>query len=340
MLCSNVERCLASCLAAALACAGCDSKDDAPNPAPAQSVVSRRDLSEERAATVLAKVGERTITLGDYVSALERMDPFDRLRYQTPERRKLLLDEMIEVELLAREAERQGLEDDPETRAYLNQLMREELLRQLRDRAPRPEQVPLAEVRAYYESHQEDFVDPERRRVAVIALPTLAAAKEVLELAQQGDARRWGELARERSLLPSPPKGTPEAARPPLELEGDLGLTTRAGEERGQDPDVPAEVRDAVFRIAEQGELYPEPVKSGDRYYVVRLVSKSPARSRSLEEADTVIRVKLVQDRLKQAEAELVEELRRKYPIEIDEAALAKLPPPPPGAPSSAGTQP
>ena len=44
-------------------------------------------LSPEQAAQVLAKVGTSTITLGDYVAALEHMDQFDRLRYQSPERR-------------------------------------------------------------------------------------------------------------------------------------------------------------------------------------------------------------------------------------------------------------
>jgi parvulin-like peptidyl-prolyl isomerase len=238
----------------------------------------------------------------------------------------LLLDEMIEVELLAREAERQGLDRAPETEAYLRQLMREELLRQLRDEQPRPEEIPEGDVRAYYESHPADFADPERRRVAVIALPTRKAAQEVLDLVAKEDARSWGEVARQRSLLPSPPKGTPEAARPPLELEGDLGLTTAAGESQGENPDVPPEVRDAVFRIDEPGGILDEPVQSGGRYYVVRLISKSPARSRTLAEAETVIRAKLVQQRLDEAEAALVEQLREQHPVHVDEAAVARIP--------------
>lgn len=303
----------------------CQHESEGSAPAPSGSVVSRRDLTEERAQTVLAKVGDRTITLGDYVSALERMDAFDRLRYQTAERRKVLLDEMIEVELLAREAERRGLDKSPETQAYLNQLMREEMLRQLRDDQPRPEQIPIGEVRSYYEAHQSDFADPERRRVAVIALPTKKAADEALAQLADADARRWGEIARERSLLPSAPKGTPDTARPPLELEGDLGLTAASSAARGQNPDVPKEVRDAVFEIAEPGQIFREPVQVGKRFYLVRLVSKSPARTRTFEEAETVIRVKLAEQRVKKAEAKLVEKLRQQYPVQVDEAAVSKL---------------
>src|SRR5690606_15490405 len=49
-----------------------------------------RELTAEERQAVLARVGERTITLGEYVATLERMDPFERLRYQSAERRKQL----------------------------------------------------------------------------------------------------------------------------------------------------------------------------------------------------------------------------------------------------------
>ena len=55
----------------------------------------RLALSPEQATRTLAKVGDRVITLGDFAATLERMDQFDRLRYQTKERRKELLDEII-----------------------------------------------------------------------------------------------------------------------------------------------------------------------------------------------------------------------------------------------------
>src|SRR5579859_7637698 len=70
-------------------------------------------LTPEQAAKVLARVGDRTITLGDYVAALEHMDQFDRLRYQSSERRKELLKEMIDIELLANEARAKGYDKDP-----------------------------------------------------------------------------------------------------------------------------------------------------------------------------------------------------------------------------------
>lgn len=297
----------------------CDSKSSVSAKA-VPTILSRADLPEDRVGVVLARVGDRTITLGDYVNALERMDSFERLRYQTKERRKLLLDEMIEIELLAREAERLGLDREPRTQAILQQLLREEVLRGLSKTLPRPEDLPASEVAAYHANHPAEFSDPERRRVAVIALRDEASAKETLAQVASTDAKRWGEVARERSLLASSKQET----QAPLEFEGDLGLTSAPGETRGRNPRIPDEVANAAFQMEELG-VFPEVVRSGNRFYVVRLLAKTPARKRTLDEADTVIRVRLVEERLAAAEAALQEELAKKYPIEIDEAALLEL---------------
>ena len=93
-------------LAALLLLVACDQKKEpsetsgAPSAVPAPKSQLPGELSDEQRRAVLAKVGDRVITLGQFVETLERMDPFERARYQSPERRKQLLDQMIEVELL------------------------------------------------------------------------------------------------------------------------------------------------------------------------------------------------------------------------------------------------
>lgn len=193
-------------------CDGCSQPGVAP---PATSSAGRAsvELSAEQRSRVLARVGERTITLGDYVSALDRMDHFERLRYQTPERRKQLLDEMINVELLAREAERRGLDQQPETQAHITQLLREELVSELRRQQPKVEELPASEVKRYYDDHPDEFQDPERRRVAVIATASAAQAKKNLAAVAGKSAKTWGKVARESGA----------AGGVPLEFEGDLG---------------------------------------------------------------------------------------------------------------------
>src|SRR5579871_3146670 len=103
---------LAAVLALALV-TGCDEKALQVTGSPDGGKRISASLSPEQSAKVLAKVGDHTITLGDYVAALEHMDQFDRLRYQSPERRKELLHELVNLQLLADEAVAKGYDKDP-----------------------------------------------------------------------------------------------------------------------------------------------------------------------------------------------------------------------------------
>jgi hypothetical protein len=99
-------------------------KTDAGPAASASASAAKKTLSPEMAKKTLAKVGDRVITLGEYAATLDRMDPFERMRYQSQDRRKRLLDEMIEVELLSQEARRRGLDKAPETLERLRMVRR------------------------------------------------------------------------------------------------------------------------------------------------------------------------------------------------------------------------
>src|SRR5450432_4249871 len=150
-------------------------------------------LTPELAKQVLAKVGEHEITLGEYAETLERMDPFERLRYQSSDRRKQLLDEIIQVELLADEAKRRGLDQQPETQERLRQILKEELLRDVRRSVPGPDEVPDAEVHAYYDAHHDEFKEPERRRVAHLVVATEVQANAARQKAAGASAVDWSK---------------------------------------------------------------------------------------------------------------------------------------------------
>jgi peptidyl-prolyl cis-trans isomerase C len=261
------------------------------------------------------------------------MDPFERLRYQSAERRKQLLDELIDLELLAAEAGRRGLDKQPETQERVRQMLRDELLTQVRASVPTPNDISEADARQYYEAHRDDFREPERRRVAHIALGSEAEAKAVLEKALNASPAEWGKLVAEKSR---DTKTKPNASLPP-ELAGDLGIVGPPGHARGENPNVPEPLRAAVFEIDKLGGVLPRPVAAAGGFHVVRLTGKTDARDRSFADADRSIRVALVQERIRLRESELETELRKKYPVTIDEAELAKVPLP---APSAKGAPP
>lgn len=307
------------CLVFAACSRGCNDTE-APEPA-ASGSASPRELTPELRSKVLAKVGDREITLGEYAATLERMGEFERLRYQSPDRRKVLLDEMIQIELLANEAKRRGLQERPETQARLRQALRDELMRQVRRELPKPSEIPAAEVHAYYDEHKSEFQEPERRRVAHLKLKNEKQALEILELAKKADAKQWGRLVHKHSLDRRPPSPLGD----PIEFAGDLGIVVKPGTRGGDNPKVPEPVRRAVFEIDKIGGVYPKLVEVDGHYHIVRLIGKTAERKRSFVEAERVIRVRLLEDRAEKLEKDLEKKLRKRFPVVVDEKALDKL---------------
>lgn len=302
--------------------AGCDDKaiKNAP-PADASAQPAASGLPPDLAAKPLATVGDKVITLGQFAATLDRMDQFERLRYQSLERRKQLLDEIIKSELLAAEARKRGLDQKPEVKERIRQILREDVVRQLKAEAPAPAEISEADVRAYYDKHREEFRDPERRRVAHIQVADEAKAKQLLEQAKKASPTDWGKLVRDHSL----DKTSVGAATTPLELSGDLGIVGPPGVTKGDNPRVPNALREAVFKIDKVGAVLPEIVKDGSTFHIVRMTGKTEARDRSFAEAERTIRVAILQERLQKSEEKLEAELRQRFPVKIDEKALSKV---------------
>lgn len=303
----------------AAGCSACED-DKAPQPAPKLGARTPRPLTEEQAAQVLARVGDHPITLGEYAAVLERMDRFERLRYQSPDRRSDLLNQIIDMELLAAEAKRRGLHERPETEQRMQQVLREEMLRAVRSRVPSPDKVPDEEVRRYYSEHQQEFFEPERRRVAHIVMAKRSKAERVLKDALAATPEQWGQLVRSHSLDP-----VPAGQAVPAELAGDMGIVTRPGSNAPDAATVPESIRTAVFSIEKTGGVFGQLIETEGKFHIVRLIGKSEARQRSYEEAERSVRVSVVRRRVREAEAALEQELRKKYPVTIDQEALKQI---------------
>jgi parvulin-like peptidyl-prolyl isomerase len=307
--------------AGVLGTSGCKSCDNGSSGEVADSGHAQpTSLTPEQSKQTLAKVGDDTITLGDYAAALEHMDQFDRLRYQSTERRKELLDEMITVQLLAKEATAKGYDKDPIAQQEMRAILRDSMLAEARKNAPVPADVPESEVRAWFEAHRAEYKDPERRRLSLIVVRDEASAKDVLAAAKKNpNAASWGEIVRAKSLDPQ------ARANVPVDLAGDVGIVSPPGDPRGENTRVPDEVRAVAFEIPEIGGVADKVVASHGKFYVVRLTQKLAPHERTYEEAERSIRVKLAQDKLRAKEDELIKELRKSVKVEIDEAALASV---------------
>jgi peptidyl-prolyl cis-trans isomerase C len=304
-------------LALALGGIACSSRRASSGVAADAGTAAVGSLSPEQASQVLARVGDHTILLGDYAAALQHMDQFDRTRYSAPARRRELLGEMIDVLLLADEAREKGYDKDPATVEELREILRDAILKKAHEGVPAPNDIPAPEVQAYFDAHKADFHDPERRRVSAVVLRT--PSPSALDAALKASPAQWGDLVRTQSVDPQ------AKAEGPPELAGDLGFVSPPGDPRGVNPRVPEEVRTAVFEIAKAGDVLPRLVPAAGAFYVVKLETKTDPHDRTLQDVERSVRVKLAQDKARASEDALLDELRKQYPVEIDEAALAQV---------------
>ncbi len=278
-------------------------------------------LTPEQSAKILVRIDDQAITLGDFAAALEHMDPLDRLRYQSPARRRELLNDMINLRLLAKEAHDKGYDQDPQEQEAERQVLRNAMIAEARKGAMTPDQVPAADVHAFFDAHRAEYKDPERRRASAIVLGDMATAKQVLEQAKKGGTSptAFGELVRAKSIDPD------AKANLPVDLVGDLGMISPPGDPRGENPKIKPEVRAALFQIPAIGELYPQVVTSAGNFYILKLTQKTDPRERSYAEAERTIRAKLSEDAVQRQQDALLAELKTKFPVTIDEAALATV---------------
>lgn len=312
---------LAALALAALA-SGCNDAPLQQVPAAAASAQPVAGLPADQASKIVAKVGERTVTLGDFARTLDRMDPFDRLRYQTKERRRELLNEIIDVELLAQEAKRRGLDQRPEVQDALRQLYRDALLQKVRDTLPPPAGIPAEEVKAYYDANAERYNEPERRRVSAIIMTSKTEADKVLKLAQKvKKAAEWGELFAKNSVNAPKTRGPND----PVDLAGDLGIVGPPDDPKGGNAKVPDAVRAAAFKLENVEQVADSVIESDGKFFIVRLSGRTAGHRRTLQEADRSIRVALLQQRMQDLEKKLDAELRAKFPVEINDKALGEL---------------
>jgi len=266
-------------------------------------------LSEAQANEVLAKVGDRTITVGEFADRLASQSPYLRARFESPERRKEFLDNLVRFELLVYEAKRRGYADKPEILRARRNAMIQQLVKKEVDEPLQGSQITDEEVKAVYDGNPEEFDRPAEVRASHIFVRDRALATKILAEAKQTDLAGFRKLAREQSE----DQNTKNDG-------GDLQFF-RADAEGVP----PAAVRDAAFSLKKVGEVYPDLIEEGGGYHIVILTGKRAALKRTYEQAKRAIRHKLTREKKDAAMAALIERLRKEIEVQVDYDALRSI---------------
>lgn len=137
----------------------------------------------------LAVVGDVTLGPEDLAQVQHQLGTYAQRRFRGPEGQRNLLESLIDAELLAQEAIRNGLGDDPRVHwALLEEVGGLHLSAELERRVPRDAvAADVATLRAHFDAHPDDFSVPEKRVIKAVRFPDYVAAGEALARLRAGE---------------------------------------------------------------------------------------------------------------------------------------------------------
>jgi hypothetical protein len=226
---------------------------------------------------------------------------------------KKALAETINAELLAAAARKQGYDQHPAIVERVNQLIVEEFVREkvekpLEGRKPRDE-----ELKAHYESHKDEFSQPGAARAGVLTI-YVAPGKEALatnRVAEIQAALKNGKTFEETTARYS------DDPSERVNRDGGSWFTEVTPSRR-----YPREVMKAAF-AGKPGEVS-GPVNTPRAIYFVKVLEERPTVVRSFEEMRPVVMRSLLRLKRQQAYDALCQDLRKEFPVTVDEALLPK----------------
>ncbi len=251
---------------------------------------------------VVARVGERMLTLSDFKRYVERNAGTD-LAQLTPEVSSALLDQYVEEVVLSEYAGSHGVEIPAEKIATAVRTdvgttvveKRDEMRRQklIADISTEVSQPTDDEVKAYYDAHPGEYKSDEEVHVRQILVHDEALANEIAAKLKGGAA--FEELSAAHSLAPNAKKG------------GDIGYVSRG--------ELPKRFEDEIFGL--QPGHVSNVIQTDNSFHIFKVDDRRPAGTIDLQTAAPVIRDNLRREGVRARMAELVVKGKTDMPITI-----------------------
>ena len=276
-------------------------------------------LSSEQANAVVARIGERTITLGQLADKIAQEPPFVQARYATLAKRREFLERMVQFELLVAEALERKLEQTPRVRAAYKRALALALMEQAADTFPA--EVSDDQMRAFYAANKQDFSRAEQRRAALLVVGTKEHAERLRVLLRSAIAdtplkarQVFGDWVAKRSI--------DKATRI---VKGDLGFFDAKGTPEGRRIAPPKSAVTVAFGLERIGDIS-EPVTMDEgRFGLIQLTDRRPEQQRSFNQARTEVRGKILKARQAKSREAFIASLRQKAKVVVNEEVLKRL---------------
>ena len=244
---------------------------------------------------VVAKVGNTEITEADLAFAAQDLGQ-ELQRFPPAQWRSILLDVLIDMNILADAAKKEGLDQSDDYKKQIDFLS----MRALRNAYLAKEindKITDEDVKAAYDAEFANFEGEEEMKARHILVKEKAEAEAIIKELDGG--ADFAELAREKSTGPSGPNG------------GDLGFFTKGQMVK------PFEEATAAL---EPGQYTKEPVQTQFGWHVIQLEEKRRQEKPTLEQVSANLRQKLIRERYEEA----MKKLKAENTVEILDEDLAK----------------
>ncbi|MBB4185802.1 peptidylprolyl isomerase [Sinorhizobium terangae] len=259
------------------------------------AAIALQGAHAEETDPVIAKVGEQEVRQSELNLALGGLDP--QLQ-QMPEEQKraAALSAVIDVKLLAKNAEKEGLQDDAVFKLRIAYLTERELHNAFFKKHV-VDAVTKEDVKARYDKEIAAIPAQEEIKARHILVKTEDEAKAVIKELDAG--KSFVELAKAKSSDPNKDDG------------GDLGYFAKGR--------MVPEFEAAAFAL-EKGTYTKTPVKTQFGFHVILVEDKRPQAPPTLEQVEPQVRQLVMRDKY----LELLASAKKETGVEISDPALKK----------------
>lgn len=249
--------------------------------------------AEDAADPVVAKVGAIEVRESEMKYAIAGLDP-QLANLPEDQKRVAALSSLIDVKLLAADAEKEGLQDDADFKQRIAYLTERELHNSFFKKHV-VDSVTPEEIKARYDKEIAAIVPEDEVRARHILVKTEEEAKAVIADLDAG--KDFIEIAKEKSTDPNKSEG------------GDLGYFSKGR--------MVPEFEAAAFAL-ETGAYSKEPVKTQFGFHVIKVEDKRKQQPPALEQVESQVRQLVMRDKY----LDLIEKAKAASPVEIADPAL------------------
>ncbi len=277
---------------------------------------------------VLAEFDGGKVTAEQINSFLNSLNPMYKIQFQDPQRRDMLINQIIESTILAKAAKDEGFDKDPEIQSMIDLQINgilasryfEKKIKALGDKVT----VSDADLKKYYDEHPAEF-DKAKVKARHILVDNESDAKSIYEQVKT-NPNLFAQIAKSKSKDPSS-----------ANMGGELGWF-----ERGR---MVPEFENVAFSTP-KGQTAP-PVQTRFGWHIINVEDKTETGITPFESAKETIRAKLSETKKKEVLEKAISDLKTKAKLKVNTELFSKvgdqtpagampgMPPAPPATPQS-----